>query len=727
MFNPLHDRWQFKYSLNPALDQGASMQPALQPAAHPAAPPAEELPAQTAPPPDAAAQAENPAPEIAAPLFDPAQISRAARLLVSSLLGLGILLIGGGLVYYQSLGPGEPRRAAWLLFLAGLAATGVGLAALNQPRLLHWLDGRALRALSRAGVQSGQVILGGVSLVLAATASLAAGLEPHMKNPWLAVTAWLAAIGLAVWACWKPSGEKFRLNWRVALTLAALLGAAFLLRGVNTEELPHVLSGDEASSGLGAVDFIAGRMDNIFGVGWFSFPALFFYIQSLPIRLLGQTTPALRLLSALAGTLTVGAVYLTARAMFGELVGLAAGIFLAAFHYHINFSRIGLNNIWDGFWLTAALGSFWMGWRSEKRLYFVLGGLALGFSQYFYVSARIIPLILLAWLFFASLVDFGRFKRLWLDFVLAGFLALIVFFPLGIFFLNRPAEFTAPINRVTIFGVWMNETMALEGKGFWQILGDQLLAGVQGFTHLPLRFWYEPQTPLLRPIPATAFLLGLLLLAVKPKDDRFQLLFLWVAAFVLTISFSESAPASQRFVGVAPAVAILVAYGVIGAAEQFARLWRSLAKPLAALGLLAVVLISVDDARFYFFDYAPNSRFGGDHTLIAQDLADYLQTKSSDWKVAFLGFPDMGYYSIMSLPYLAPHIKGIDINYPLKRDRVPDFGAGRWMFVFLNNHLEDLDAVQYTYPFGTLREVQRRYPEKGVLYRSYEVEIKSNK
>jgi len=718
MFNWLHDRWQFKDSINPALDLSGAMRPT--------ALPAEGLPAEAAAQPEAGAEAKSPAPPPAPSDETPAleEITRMARLLISSLLILGILLMGGGLLYHQSLSFNEPHWAAWLLFLGGLASIGMGLAALNQPRLLNWLDQRLQRLLNIAGVPLRQAVLMVASLALAITASLAAGFDPHMKNPWLAVTAWIAALGLAVWACWKPSGEKFRLSWKAWLTLAALLGAAFLLRGVNTQEIPHVLSGDEASSGLSAVDFIAGRTDNIFGVGWFSFPALFFYIQSLPIRLLGQTTPALRLLSALAGTLTVGAVYLTARAMFGELVGFAAGLFMAAFHYHINFSRIGLNNIWDGFWLTVTLGLFWQGWRSEKRACFVFGGLALGLSQYFYVSARIIPAILLAWLFFASLVDFARFKRLRRDLFLGGFLALVAFLPLGIFFANRPEEFAAPINRVTIFGVWMEQTMAVSGESFWQILGKQFLAGLQGFTHLPLRFWYEPQTPLLRPLAATAFLFGMILLAMKPKDDRFQLLILWVAAFALTISFSESAPASQRFVGVAPAAAILVAYGVMGLFELFGRLWLPLARPLAAAGLLVIVLLSVDDARFYFFDYAPRSQFGGDHTLIAQDLADYLQTKSSDWKVAFLGFPDMGYYSIMSLPYLAPHIQGLDINYPLRRNRVPDLGTGRWIFVFLNNHLEDLDAIQYTYPFGTLREVQRRYPEKGTLYRSYEIEIK---
>lgn len=712
MFHHFQDRWQFRDSLNPALDPEAVVEGASASASSQPGSPAPE-----------AAENLRPLPEASDAPPDLSEKSRSARLLVSALLALGILLVGGGIYYDQSLDFGEPRPFAWVMLLSGMLLTGLGLAALNRPRFLDWLAARWESVQQHSGVKGGRWPLMGASLALAFIASRAAGYEPHMNNPWLAVASWAAAVGLAVWACWKPSGARFKPSWTLLLTVTALLGTALMLRGVNTQEVPHVLSGDEASSGLSAVEFINGNMDNIFTVGWFSFPSLFFFIQSLPIRLLGQTTEALRLLSALAGALTVVAVYLVGRAMFGELVGLAAGIFMTGFHFHINFSRIGLNNIWDGFWLVTVFGLFWTGWRSEKRSYFVFAGLALGLSQYFYVSARTVPLILLAWLFFAGLVDRARFKRLWLDFCLAGFIALIVFMPLGLFFASHPGEFAAPINRVTIFGVWMEETMAQSGKTFWQIMGEQFLAGLQGFTHLPLRFWYEPGTPLLRPFAATAFLLGLILLALKPKDDRFQLLFLWVAAFVLAVSLSESTPASQRFVGVAPAVALLVAYGVIETFNLFGRLWPRLAVPFGYAGLLLVVLLSADDARFYFFEYAPRSGFGGDHTLIAQDLADYLQTKSSDWKVVFFGYPDMGYFSIMSLPYLAPHIQGLDINYPLRKGRVPDFGAGRWIFVFLKNHTEDLEAVEDAYPGGDLRDVPGRYPNTHVLYWIYEKEI----
>ena len=50
----------------------------------------------------------------------------------------------------------------------------------------------------------------------------------------------------------------------------------------------------------------------------------------------------------------------------------------------------------------------------------------------------------------------------------------------------------------------------------------------------------------------------------------------------------------------------------------------------------------------------------GTHGQIAQHLADYLQKSDPSWKVAFFGWPEMGYLSVPSISYLAPKTTGID-------------------------------------------------------------------
>lgn len=614
--------------------------------------------------------------------------------------------------------PGGPRGLNWLLLGLGLALLVAGRRSLDVDGLPGWLE-RLERGLRQGlGVSDWQVVCLALSPALAVIATLAAGVDAKMHQSVLAVAAWLGGIILVFVGGWQPLRQKPALNGRTLLVTGLLIGLAFLIRGVNTTHIPIVLSGDEASAGLSAVEFVKGNTNNIFRVGWFSFPSLYFYIQSIPIALLGQTIPALRLLSALVGALTVGAVYLLARPMFGPRAAFYAAFFLAAFHFHNNFSRIGLNNIWDGLWFVLVMGLLWLGWERESRLAFLGAGLAIGLAQYFYVTGRLLVGLAPAWLVVMALFDRPRFKRLWPSLLLMGLLALTSSLPLTWFFIRFPGEFQAPMNRVSILSEWMNAAVQNSGVPAWLILLKQVLLGLEGYTHVPLQVWYQPGTPLLRPFSAALFLLGAGLLLARPRDGRTLLLGMWVAAFGLISGLSESTPAAQRYVAAAPAAALLVGYGLAEITDLLCRLWPRRSTLLGVFSVLVLVGMSADELDFYFLEYTPRSDFGGDHSMIAQSLADYLQARDSQWQVLFFGFPHMGYYSISSLPYLAPHITGVEILHPWGSPENPPPVGDHLIFAFLRNHGDDLAAVQASYPGGNLRTYYTRSGE--VLYWLYE-------
>lgn len=205
-----------------------------------------------------------------------------------------------------------------------------------------------------------------------------------MKKSVLAISLWVIAILLVVLgSIWLHFPKSLTINKREISTFGLLVIIAGIIRWVGIDNVPVVLSGDEASSGLSAVNFIEGNMDNIFRVGWYSFPAFHNWIQSIPIRIFGQTVLGLRFTSIHIGSITVGGVYLIGKILFNQRVGLYAAVFLAAYHFHHHFSRIGLNNIWDAFWFLLVLGILWFGWHQDKRWAFVFSGLALGFAQFF--------------------------------------------------------------------------------------------------------------------------------------------------------------------------------------------------------------------------------------------------------------------------------------------------------------------------------------------------------
>jgi hypothetical protein len=613
--------------------------------------------------------------------------------------------------------PGPLQWVAWVLLFNGVLiyifATRVGED--SKESLWEYLTGGRLEF----GVKGWQKICLAVSVCLAFLAAASAGYAPMMTHPYISVLAWLGAIILAILGGWKNTASQRGLDkWDVILFLGFTF-AAMAIRGFNVAHNPKVLTGDEASSGLSAMLFVQGKMNNIFTIGWYSFPSFFNFLQSLSIRLLGQTTLALRALSVLAGGLTVGAVYLFGSKIFSRWVGVFAAVFLLAFNYHNHFSRIGLNNIWDGLWFTAVLGLLWYGWEKEDRLAFLFCGLSLGLAQYFYVSSRVllglVPLILVL----LALMDRKRAGQRLADISLLVLVFLAVVLPMMFYFIRYPLEYYAPLQRFSIFGEWMGLRIQQTGWSVPRIILDQILLSATGLLSRPLNGpWYDSTAPLLRPIFGIFFLVGLLALIIKWRRQRAFILILWIVLIILVGAMSDNTPAPQRYIAIAPVVAITIGVGLEELGKLSGKIRPAFTKWIYVTLLAILIVFGAEELRFYYFDYSSKAELGGDNGLVAQNLADYLQTKDTSWQVVFFGSPRMGYYSYSTLPYLDPQIQGVDMNAPWGSPDNPALTSDHIIFVFLPNHYDDLKAVQASYPNGRLHE--EKYKD-NTLYWLYEV------
>lgn len=328
------------------------------------------------------------------------QLAAPGTLAAPETSGLIAALLAGGLALVlisSSIFQARPAHQPWVLYLL----SGLGLLAfLLAGRIAAYgpLRGRpsllGQRVAGWLGVRVDQLVLLALALPLAWLAYLAGGDRLHAWQPAAAALAWLLAIGAAVGGGYRRQAWAAIPRWEMGLALL-LASAALLLRGLGLEELPATLSGDEGSAGLDAVRFAHGEANNLLGLGWFSFPAFYFAFQGAAVSLLGNTVTALRITSALGGALTVFALYWLARSLFGRATALMAATYLAGSHYHVHFSRIGLQNIWDGFFLVVVLWGVWSGWKEGRRLPLLIAGLALGLGHYFYVSMRVAPPLLL--------------------------------------------------------------------------------------------------------------------------------------------------------------------------------------------------------------------------------------------------------------------------------------------------------------------------------------------
>ena len=639
------------------------------------------------------------------------------------LISILLFLIGAVFVIYgQSLVDGYPyEKRIWMLipvaFGIALVFLGVWNIEKGTPR---WMSS-ILAWTSSHSIKEWQLTCLVLSLPTAIIVPFAAGTGPKMTNLIVAISAWFIAIGLFLAGTWIQPAPLRWPSWRLVVLALGLTSFAFLLRAILADRIPIMLTGDEAAAGIAAEDFTRGVMNNIFVTSWFAFPSFFFTIPAFFIGVLGHTTEALRIPSALAGALTVTASFFVARAMFGNRVAWFTAVFLAVLHYQIHFSRIGLNNIWDGLWYIVTIGALWYGMEKDRRNAYILAGLSLGISQYFYSSSHTLVVVVLAWVVLIAILDRPRLKTVWVNLILLFMIAGIIALPLALYYVKFPNTFMEPLSRVALTPAWLKQEAINTGIPAWKIVLKQAGLAIGSYTYEPLRAWYKPNVPLLRPFAASLFLIGINLLVLRKKKWTIIPIMLWLLAFIAIGGLSESTPAAQRLVAASPACALLVGLGLGEGTELLERAFDKGRRWIAVIAILLVVILAIDELNFYFRVYTPNDTISEARSsgVIAQTLVNYLEAEPKDTQVLFFGFPNMGYYSIPSTQYLIPDIKGFDINEAWPPAEMPDITSNHLLFVFLPNNLEQIHPVQVDFPGGKLNSFQAA--DGNLLYEIYKV------
>ncbi len=637
-----------------------------------------------------------------APVPDSSPMSQIRFPAAAALLGGGLLL-AGGLVTRIDI-PSSERMWYWFIMIVGFLAFGLAGQLVSQRQLPAWIVRPALRLSRYLDISAGQLVLLVLAPCFALLAYLAAGDKLQARHSVMATLAWLLAVGLVVAGSyrWGKEGRR-RIGWGDWAFTAVIFILAFLLRGTNLTEIPTTLSGDEAASALVALAFNNGEANNLFTFGWFEFPSLYFPIQGLGIRFLGQTTEGLRITSAVGGALAAAAGYWLARALFDRTMGVFTAVYLTASHYHIHMSRIGLNNIWDSLFGALAIMGLWHGWKTGRRSSFVLSGVALGLGQYFYVSVRTLPIIFLIWAGVAFWRERSRFYRRLPGLIMAAYVAFILVLPLGAQSLKDPDRLWAPYRRVSIFNQdWLLREISNSGNTAVEIISGQMLTTALGFTHQPLKLLYNPGAPLLLGAASALFLMGIFWILTH-FDLKFLLITLPMALVVVTGGFSYNPPASQRFIMVIPLVTMIVVLPLRLAVDWLRQLWPQ-AKPILLLSAgLIMAGIVWGDLHYYFYETYDTYVLGGFNTETATEVAYYLRDHEIPaQRVYFFGFPRMGYFSLATISYLAPQMEGVDIDEPLRAP--PDWELdGPTLFIFLPERLAELELVRASYPDGRYR------------------------
>ncbi len=371
--------------------------------------------------------------------------------------------------------------------------------------------------------------------------------------------------------------------------MVVVILVAALLRLSALPALPVGLHYDEAANLVLTREIVAGDDRPLFIRAYTGKEVLFFYAAAPWVAMTdGAGAWGLRLASAMVGVLTVAATFAATRGLLGRRTGaaaialFAAGWMAVAFP-HVLLSRLGFRAISQPLLQALTVATLWRGLRSGRWRWTVAAGVCLGLTGYTYLAARLFPLPLaITGIWLLARTASPRRRRLLARTASVLGVAVIVFAPLGMFFLRHPDAFTTRISQVAAPSL----PDALRG------MGQCLLALVlPGAGDRYVRF-NEPGLPILDSLSALLLLLGVGAMALARRRDRLEgagrLMVLVAIPLMLlpsALATGEITPSNLRMVGLYPFLAIPVGWGLSTALALLMRL-----RAVRGYGFLPAVL-----------------------------------------------------------------------------------------------------------------------------------------
>jgi 4-amino-4-deoxy-L-arabinose transferase-like glycosyltransferase len=530
---------------------------------------------------------------------------------------------------------------------------------------------------------------------------------------------------LAVWwkglrsGSWHPVETVKANRWEVGL-LAGILLLAFLLRTVLLTSHPYPWSGDEASIGMEASRILKGEITNFFDTGWSSQPNWSFVPTAITELIFGRNIIAIRMASALAGTLAVLFVYLFGREMFNPAIALMAGAFLAAMPYHLHFSRVGVANIVDSLFSAAMFWLIARGINRDDARYYYTAGAVAGLSIYTYAGTRLVLILAALTFLFLILRQKHYLATHWKHlFAFAG-AAILSAAPQAAYFARHPDIFMGRFGQEGILlNGWLTARVAATGQSAAQILFNQFARTTLVFiaSAAPGNFFNSPE-PYLTLIGSVLFLLGMAYALSHLLEPRYFILLIWFWTVILFGGIlTSNPPANTRLLMTTPAVALFLAIGSYKILEYLQKF--SLIKPRAftpALVLLSLVLM-FQNVNYYMFTYRTNMYFQDANGEYAMEVGEMARSLGRDTSIYVLGEPRI-FSGFPTLVFIAPDNFRMDLGAGNLEAFQLAKGEKAAFFATPENHAL-LATIMEKYPGGEAGYVHRKPRPEEILFEFY--------
>jgi hypothetical protein len=405
------------------------------------------------------------------------------------------------------------------------------------------------------------------------------------------------------------------------------------------------------------------------------------------------------------------------------IAALLSLFLLGTARWHVHMSRWGWNELLPPLFQVIVVYLLLHGLEANRPRDFALTGLALGLSQYTYLAARLIPVMVFLFLLHQFLTVRGFLRCHWANLLLLALVGLMTFAPLGLTYLRNPFLF---INRARQVSLVNDLEAAGNLRPLWGNVTKHLfMFNYQGDANPRHNL---PRAPMLDPFTGALSLLAVGYAAYRWRDRRYALLLLWIAVTLLggVLSSAKEAPQGYRTLGALPPVVLLVG-------DLLARLWRQLSQPggrawrcaAVAGGVAFLALSGYHNVHAYFVTYAEDHRVSWGFTPMETGVAR-TATAALDSHTVYV-VPKLAHFSSLRFAtYQPPEQGGGGLSQPPYRTflpthdlPLPSLPARDALIILETQYLSLAPFIGHYYPEATTH--LHRAPDGQSLYVTVEI------
>ena len=518
--------------------------------------------------------------EITAPRIGRVRTALTGRLAASARLLLAPLAV---LCAWLAQHPGDPDAVpSWVIAASLLAILG-GALAFPDPLRAGTTQPADPTSDPHPGTERdspGSFLLLGLLLALpAAGAALVWLQEPFATyhafingSSTVAAYIWLGGIALGLLLALPiGAGQRHTLftrrRWLLLeiLALVVVLDLAVGLRIYHLAMLPEGVWFDEADSAHNAEFLLRLPFQAYAPANVGHNPSLYFYLMAALLHVGGKTVAAVRLTSVIFGLVAVVGVYWVGRRAGGVVLGLVAATLLAASHWAINFSRLGMPDVAAPAMLGLGLGALCTAMIRPRAFWFALSGVLLGFALLTYQGAFATALVAIVVVAVRLLSDRSFRPAAWPAVLLLPLGLLVGAAPLLVASGLDPAYAVFRVQKVSLLNEYPDPAHFFPALGT-NIHRHLLMFTVAGDSNGRHNL---PGGPMLDAVTGACTLLGLGIALRRIAHWFYQLLLLWFLAAmgggVLSLAFE--APQSARSIGAIAPICLLASLPLVALAR----------------------------------------------------------------------------------------------------------------------------------------------------------------